>query len=194
MSSMGIPFSGLDRFISGNTNKKGEKMDMVNLAYYFASAAHAAVGQKRKYSGKDYIVHPVSVSRLVYNYGGNDVQIAAAYLHDVVEDTNVSIDDIFSLFGNDIGDAVSGLTDVSVASDGNRKTRKEIDRQHSANANYDAQFVKCADIIDNSADIGANDPNFARVYKKEMIALLVVLDKVKDTDIYLAAVDSVNKM
>lgn len=165
--------------------------DLKNNALYFATAAHAAVGQKRKYSGDDYIVHPIDVARLVYNYGGNDVQIAAAYLHDVVEDTDVTIDLIYTMFGDAVGDAVTGLTDVSVPSDGNRKTRKAIDRAHSADACYDSQFVKCADIISNGIDIKKNDPKFAVVYINEMKLLLDVMDKVKDTDIYQTAKDVV---
>jgi len=166
--------------------------DLTTRALTFATAAHAAVGQKRKYSGEDYIVHPIDVARLVYNYGGTDVQIAAAYLHDVVEDTNVTIDLIYAQFGNDVGDAVAGLTDVSIPSDGNRKIRKAIDRAHSADANYNSQFVKCADIISNGIDIKRNDPSFAIVYIREMQLLLDVLDKVQDTDIFKAAKAVVN--
>lgn len=165
--------------------------DLTTRALTFATAAHAAVGQKRKYSGEDYIVHPVDVARLVYNYGGTDVQIAAAYLHDVVEDTDVTIDLIYTQFGDAVGDAVTGLTDVSVPSDGNRKVRKAIDRAHSADACYDAQFVKCADIISNGIDIKRNDPSFAVVYIREMQLLLDVMDKVKGTDIYSAAMEVV---
>ena len=169
-------------------------MDIITKAKVFATAAHAAVGQKRKYSGDDYIVHPARVASNVSYWGGTDNQIAAAWLHDVVEDTHVTINVIRNVFGDAVADIVDGLTDVSVSSDGNRKTRKAIDRQHSANASADAQFVKCADIIDNSADIGANDPNFARVYKQEMMSLLDVMDKVKNTPIYHAAIASVSTM
>ena len=96
-------------------------------------------------------------------------------------------------FGNDIGEIVDGLTDVSQPSDGNRKLRKAMDRAHSADASAEAQFVKCADIIDNSADISANDPNFSKVYKQEMLELLTVMDKVSDTEIFAQALRSVQK-
>ena len=56
----------------------------------FATAAHAAIGQKRKYSGDDYIVHPARVASIVTRHGGTDEMIAAAWLHDTVEDTDVS--------------------------------------------------------------------------------------------------------
>ena len=160
-------------------------------AYAYATAAHAAVGQRRKYTDEPYIVHPVHVALLVVKFGGTDDMISAAYLHDVVEDTGVSIEDIQDMFGPDVALIVDGLTDVSVPEDGNRAVRKAMDRVHSAEATYEAQFVKCADIIDNAGDIGANDPSFNVLYRKEMAMLLDVMDKVKDTPIYTAAVKAV---
>ena len=161
--------------------------DMIVKAEIFATQAHALVEQKRKYTGEDYIVHPIRVAKIVEQFGGSDDQIAAAFLHDVVEDTDVDILDVRMEFGNDIGEIVDGLTDVSQPSDGNRKLRKAMDRAHSADASAEAQFVKCADIIDNSADISANDPNFSKVYKQEMLELLAVMDKVSDTEIFAQA-------
>ena len=160
-------------------------------AYIYATAAHAAVGQRRKYTDEPYIVHPARVAVTVAKFGGTDEMIAAAYLHDVVEDTGVSIVDIQDMFGTDVALIVDGLTDVSVPEDGNRAVRKAIDRQHSADARYEAQFVKCADIMDNASDIGDNDPSFNVIYRKEMVLLLEVLDKVKDEPIYKAALKAV---
>jgi len=156
-------------------------------ALVFATAAHAAVGQMRKYSDDPYIVHPIRVATTVAKFGGTDEMIAAAYLHDVVEDTGVSIVDIQDMFGTDVALIVDGLTDVSKPEDGNRAVRKAMDRQHSAGATYEAQFVKCADIIDNAHDIGDNDPSFNLVYRKEMLLLIQVLDKVKGSAIHYAA-------
>ena len=156
-------------------------------AFIFATAAHAAVGQRRKYTDQPYIVHPARVATTVAKFGGTDDMIAAAYLHDVVEDTGVSIVDIQNMFGTDVALIVDGLTDVSKPEDGNRAERKAMDRDHSAAATYEAQFVKCADIIDNAHDIGDNDPSFNLVYRKEMLLLIEVLDKVKGTAIHYAA-------
>ena len=163
------------------------------LARVYATAAHAAVGQRRKYTDQPYIVHPIRVADIVDSFGGTDEMINAAYLHDVVEDTSVTIEDVNDMFGSVVAVIVEGLTDVSVPEDGNRAVRKAIDRAHSADATYDAQFVKCADIIDNAADIGTQDRSFFKVYREEMVLLLDVLDKVKNTDIHKAAVQSVNQ-
>ena len=161
------------------------------LARVYATAAHAAVGQRRKYTDQPYIVHPIRVAEITDLYGGTDDMISAAYLHDVVEDTAVSIDDIEDMFGPAVALIVDGLTDVSKPEDGNRAVRKAKDRAHSAEASYEAQFVKCADIIDNASDIGDHDPSFNVVYRLEMFRLLEVLDKVKDTLIYEAAINAV---
>ena len=161
------------------------------LARVYATAAHAAVGQRRKYTDQPYIVHPIRVAEIADLYGGTDDMISAAYLHDVVEDTAVSIDDIEDMFGPAVALIVDGLTDVSKPEDGNRAVRKAKDRAHSAEASYETQFVKCADIIDNASDIGDHDPSFNVVYRLEMFRLLEVLDKVKDTLIYEAAINAV---
>lgn len=167
---------------------------MVVEAKMFATAAHAAIGQKRKYSGDDYIVHPQRVAAIVEKHGGTDEMIAAAWLHDTVEDTDVTPDLITKMFGDNVADIVEGLTDVSLPSDGNRAKRKSIDRMHSASASTESQFVKCADIIDNSWDIAENDLSFAKVYKSEVFLLLHAMTKVKHTEIWEQAMTSVELM
>ena len=166
-------------------------MSITDKALAFATAAHAAVGQKRKYSNDDYIVHPIRVANIVKQHGGTDAMIAAAYLHDVVEDTNVTLDTITGMFGSVVASLVDDLTDVSCSYDGNRATRKSIDAQHTADASADAQFIKCADIIDNAYDIADNDPSFWKVYQREMSRLLDEMVRVKGTDIYNKARASV---
>jgi (p)ppGpp synthase/HD superfamily hydrolase len=163
----------------------------IAMARTYATAAHTAVGQRRKYSGVPYIVHPIRVADIVEQFGGTDSMISAAYLHDVVEDTGVSIGDISSMFGIVIATIVDGLTDVSKPEDGNRAVRKAADREHSEKATWASQFVKCADIIDNAKDIGDNAPEFNIVYRKEMAALLEVMQKVRNEPIYAAAMVAV---
>ena len=150
----------------------------------FATLAHS--GQKRKYTGDDYIVHPIAVAQIVCDFGGSVEQQAAALLHDVVEDCDVTIDQVRDTFGDTVADLVGWLTDVSVPSDGNRATRKALDRAHSAEAPADAQFVKLADLMDNTKSIVAHDPNFAKVYLKEKALLLTAMTKVKDTALFQA--------
>ena len=154
------------------------KNDIVDSALLFASSAHGAIEQKRKYSGEDYIVHPVEVMEIVRSLPDHtDEMLIVALLHDVVEDTEVKLVDIAVKFGAKIAEMVAEITDVSEPEDGNRAVRKGLDREHLAKARPEVQTVKLADIISNSKDILENDPNFAKVYISEMKLLLDVLDK-----------------
>ena len=101
--------------------------------------------------------------------------LIAALLHDVVEDTGVSEGDIRTLFGDDVATLVSGLTDVSKPEDGNRETRKRIDREHTANQSDRCKTIKLADLISNSRSIAQYDKEFAKVYMAEKKLLLEVL-------------------
>ena len=146
---------------------------IVDRALAFATIAHGE--QKRKYSGEPYIVHPIEVMEIVKTVPHDEAMLAAALLHDVVEDTEVTLAEIHQAFGEDVASLVDDLTDVSKPEDGNRKLRKALDREHSANSSARAQTVKLADLISNSSDILENDPKFARVYLAEKELLLEVL-------------------
>ena len=166
---------------------------MVDLDAVFAFANVAHTGQKRKYTGDDYIVHPMAVSRLVEKNGGSDIQVAAALLHDVVEDTPHTLDEIQDLFGPDVTELVKWLTDTSKSEDGNRAIRKGIDRARLAEAPADAQMIKLADMIDNSITIQICDKSFAKVFMAEMKLLIEAMDKVRSTSLWDDANDIVSK-
>ena len=152
---------------------------LINKAKMLAGKAHE--GQFRKYSGLPYIVHPIEVATIVQTVEHSEEMIAAALLHDVVEDTDYSFEDIAKEVSPEVADLVKGLTDVSNPEDGNRKVRKAIDKDHLAEQNAEVQTIKLADVISNSQDIKANDPKFAKVYIEEMKALLEVLTKGDNT-------------
>lgn len=143
------------------------------MALEFAAVAHE--GQLRKYTQEPYIVHPISVAHLVSTVEHTSDMICAALLHDVVEDTPVTIDQIETTFGSSIAELVGWLTDVSVPEDGNRATRKALDREHLSRAPAEAQTVKVADMIDNTSSISQYDSDFWQVYRLEKIELLKVL-------------------
>jgi (p)ppGpp synthase/HD superfamily hydrolase len=153
-------------------------MDVVRKAQVYAQAAHAAVGQRRKYTGEPYIVHPAEVAKIVAGVPGSTPDmVAAAWLHDVVEDTGCTYTDVHMAFGADIAALVGWLTDVSQPHDGNRVVRKAMDREHSARAPAEAQTIKLADLISNSRSIVKHDPAFARTYLEEKRMLLAVMTK-----------------
>lgn len=147
-------------------------------AALFSIAAHEAVNQKRKYTGAPYFYHPRAVAALVQSIPDHtDDMVCAAYLHDVLEDTQVPESVLRNIFGNGVADLVVWLTDTSKPSDGNRAARKAIDRARLAAAPAAAQDVKCCDLIDNTKSILEHDQSFARVYLKEKAALLEVMTK-----------------
>lgn len=148
--------------------------DLVSRALTFATAAHAAVGQKRKYSGEDYILHPIAVAEIVKSVAPRVDMIAAALLHDVVEDTACSHALLLEVFGDRVADLVWWLTDDATAV-GNREARKAADRARLARAPAEAQTIKLADLIHNTESIVARDPDFARVYMREKELLMDVL-------------------
>jgi (p)ppGpp synthase/HD superfamily hydrolase len=150
-------------------------VDLVNQALIFATAAHAAVGQRRKYTNEPYIIHPMEVRQIVATVSQDPAMLAAALLHDVVEDTAVELTLIRNLFGQEVADLVSWLTDISRPTDGNRAARKALDRAHIAQAPAAAQTIKCADLISNTRSIVQHDPKFARTYLPEKRELLRVL-------------------
>lgn len=149
--------------------------DLEQRARAFATHHHALVGQKRKYTGDPYIVHPASVAAIVKGVSHTVEMVAAAWLHDTVEDTLATFEEIENEFGIAVRELVEWLTDTSRSEDGNRAVRKAIDRARLARAPAAAQTVKLADLIDNTASILAHDPKFARIYLSEKAALLEVL-------------------
>ena len=160
-------------------------MTLYNRALQFAKDAHG--DQVRKYSGLPYVTHTIAVADTVARYAGTDEMIAAALLHDTVEDTHITFEDIRVEFGEEVMDLVYWLTDVSRPEDGNRASRKRLDRQHYANGPREAQIIKAADMIDNSTDILKNDANFAKVYIPELLLLLDAMTKIHDHPIYAEA-------
>ncbi|WP_297478351.1 HD domain-containing protein [Ferrovum sp.] len=153
----------------------------LEAALDFATKAHE--GQVRKYTGEPYICHPIAVARLVVSVVARTAvsvadgrnMIIAAILHDTVEDTDVTLDEIERLFGVDVASLVESLTNVSTLQDGLRRMRKEVDRLHTAKASPRAKTIKLADLIDNSRSIIERDPKFAKVYIGEKKLLLEVL-------------------
>lgn len=129
----------------------------------------------RKYTGEPYINHPAAVVEIVRSVAHTEAMLAAAWLHDTVEDTNTTLQEVTELFGIQVGMFVEMLTDVSKPGDGNRAFRKSLDCEHLAKAMPPAKTIKLADLIHNSISILEHDEDFAKVYLKEKALLLQVL-------------------
>lgn len=151
--------------------------NLTDRARIFASEAHQRIDQRRRYSGQPYATHLKAVADTVASVTDSPAAIAAAWLHDIVEDTPATIEDIASAFGSEVAELVNALTDISRPSDGNRKQRKAVDREHLAKASPAVKTIKLADLIDNCADICRHDPRFGRVFLDEMALLMPVLQE-----------------
>ena len=115
--------------------------------------------------------------------------VYAAILHDVLEDTPTTEDDLFSYITEITGDVklsmdvlrlVKELTDVYTTEDYpdiNRKGRKEMEAMRLGKTSSKAQTIKYADLLDNGMDIMANDPKFGEVYLKEKSQILKYMNK-----------------
>jgi len=112
-----------------------------------AVAAAAHQGQQRKGSGRPYIVHPVCVARLLVEAGCEDEIIAAGLLHDTLEDTRLTLEDLHRFFGETVAATVAGCSepDKSVP----WKTRKLHTLQTLRTAPLEVRLVTCADKLDN---------------------------------------------
>lgn len=175
-------------------------MTRIEQAQQFAHEAHDSIKQVRKYTGQPYWVHTDEVARLVASVGLLNIPMAAtseiedranivedmvcaAHLHDVLEDVmplNPLYDDaaIVKKFGSNVAALVVALTDVYTKENFpqlNRAERKRLERERISHTSRDAKTIKLADLISNTKSIVADDPDFARVYLDEKLALLPYL-------------------
>ena len=98
----------IDTYLSTNHRKK---VDLINKAFNFARQAHKGV---RRHSGEPYIMHPIAVAQIACEeIGLGSTSICSALLHDVVEDTDYTVEDIRNIFGDKIALIVDGLTKIS---------------------------------------------------------------------------------
>ena len=145
----------------------------LGIAAGFASCAHR--NQKRKYTNEPYAGHCIDVAEILGKFNNYLPALMAAMLHDVIEDTDVTEDELRRQFGDEIADLVMEVTDVTTLADGNRKRRKTIERLHIAKTSHHGANIKLADMISNTKSITEHDKDFAQVYLREKIADLEVL-------------------
>lgn len=145
-------------------------------------------GQVRKYTGEPYIEHPIAVYELCREHGLSETACVAAILHDVVEDTNASMEEVEELFGEEVAEYVWYLTKPP-AYVGNRQTRKALDRLRLANAPEEVRKVKFFDVFHNAPSIREHEPDFWKTWRVEMwhlfesmnVETLITNDLVEET-------------
>lgn len=144
------------------------------LAASFAIAAHTAIGQVRYGSEKPYWYHLLQVAEMAQLFGLSHAACKAAWLHDVVEDTNVTISDLTRLFSMAVVNLVNELTDV--AYEGNRKTRVSLQHERLSHISWSGQSLKLLDSISNMWSIVIDKPDFAELYLTEKAQLINLLN------------------
>ena len=121
---------------SYSQSRHRQKIDIITKAFNFARQAHKGV---RRLSGEPYILHPIAVAQIACEEVGlGSTSICAALLHDVVEDTDYTCEDIENIFGAKIAQIVDGLTKISGGTGGElQETASHHERRHSCNSNKD---------------------------------------------------------
>lgn len=164
---------------------------LIAKARAFAIKAHD--GQTRKNNDLPYIVHPSRVADYIRGLpNATEEMVAAAWLHDVVEDCGVSLDEIKAEFGDVVARIVGEVTDPpkSARPNMNRAARKAEDKVRLSLASREAKILKLVDRIDNVKDmihdvLDGLDLEFARLYADESFSLAHVL---MDADARLASI------
>ncbi len=147
----------LDGYLASNHRKK---VEIIERAFRFAKEAHKGV---RRRSGEPYILHPIAVAKIAnQEMGLGSTSICAALLHDVVEDTDYTVEDIEQHFGKKIAQLVAGLTKISGGIFGDKASAQaENFRKLLLTMSEDIRVVllKMADRLHNMRTLGSMSPN-----------------------------------
>ncbi|WP_019880072.1 RelA/SpoT family protein [Succinispira mobilis] len=152
-----------------------QQFEFAKKAYFFAEKSHQ--GQKRV-SGEEYITHPLGVCKILADLQLDEETIAAAFLHDVVEDTPVAIDNIKELFGNTVAMLVDGVTKLNKI--------EYISKEEQQMENYRKMFlamakdirvvlIKLADRLHNMRTLKFMNPMKQRSISKETLEIFAPL-------------------
>ena len=125
---------------------------VIERAYTVAERAHE--GQKRK-SGEPYITHPIAVAQILADLGIGSKAVAAALLHDTVEDTATTHEELVDAFGSRIARIVAEVTDDTELP---KADRKRLQIEHAPLLSREAKLVKLADKLCNLRDVADHPP------------------------------------
>lgn len=147
----------LDRYLESNHRKK---VEIITKAFNFAKQAHKGI---RRRSGEPYILHPIAVARIAcVEIGLGSTSICSALLHDVVEDTDYTVEDIENLFGPKIAQIVSGLTKISGGIFGAQTSAQAENLKKlllTMSEDIRVILIKIADRLHNMRTLGSMLPN-----------------------------------
>ncbi|USS87376.1 bifunctional (p)ppGpp synthetase/guanosine-3',5'-bis(diphosphate) 3'-pyrophosphohydrolase [Fructilactobacillus hinvesii] len=156
-------------FAKINNEMTPDQVDMVKRAYQVARHAH---GTNLRASGESYIEHSTNVAGILADLNMDAVAVTAGFLHDVVEDSNVRLDDVREQFGPDVALIVDGVTKISkIKYNSSREALAENYRKLLLVMCKDIRvmIVKLADRMDNMDKLGDLNPEFQTRFAKETI-------------------------
>lgn len=158
-------------------------------------AVEAHGKQKRRYTDKPYVMHPIRVADILSQHEHPEVLVhskPAAVMHDVLEDTAYSENEMRAMFGPHVTDLVKQVTNVTKPEDGDRATRHAITVAHLARILPAAKSIKLADIIDNVSNIVDVAPkDYALLYLSEKADVIEVLKNGGNPGLYSLASERV---
>lgn len=153
-------------------------LELIRRARDYAIEAHG--DQKRKYTGEPYWHHCQAVAQTMIRYSADSATIAAAWLHDTIEDTPVTYLGLVTEFGYEIADLVLEVSNVSRRIHGTRVMRKRLDLQYIAGASWRGQMIKCGDIDHNIPSIVEHDLDFAQTYVPEKRVMMERMTSIRN--------------
>lgn len=178
-------------------NKFLDDIDLREEAKRFATKKHS--GQFRQ-DGTPYITHPLRVAEIVLQYKEShrmDELVAAAYLHDTLEETDTGVNELSENFGYLVALLVVELTTDKFACDKIGKTEYMKNKLSNEKAlGHWALAIKLADRLDNVSDLNERDEDFARGYKKQTLEILKAIETRSDLrDPHLRLIEAIrNKL
>ena len=150
--------------------------DLIKSARLFANSSHQRISVDRSPALQSPEVHLKSVAQIVASVSEDPKVIAAAWLHDIVEDTSVTISEVERRFGADVANLVDEVTVAGNPKGRNRAARIALSRHHFVSVSAAAKTVKLADLIDTCRDLSRNEPELLGAYAAEASEMLHVLD------------------
>jgi GTP pyrophosphokinase len=149
--------------------------DLIEKAYIFSAKAHE--GQLRL-SGEPYLSHPLEVAYLLAKMGLGPVTVSSGLLHDTVEDSAATLDELDEYFGEEVADVVNGVTKIGQLVFGNRQTQQaEYIRKMILSMSHDIRvlLVKLADRVHNMRTLGIMEPAKQRRISRETLDIYAPL-------------------
>jgi hypothetical protein len=149
--------------------------DLIERARIYATSAHPRINHGPKFVAQPYQAHLEAVARIVRKHDASDTTLAAAWLHDALEDTPATLNELRAEFGAEVAQLLHELLIVSLPSQGSRAERLQIDCAHLARASAPAKLIKLADLIEDCQHVKKLPDAAQRQFLDDMAAYLQAL-------------------